>query len=401
MKILVICQHYWPEPYPLPDLCEELVRRGHTVDVITDVPNYPMGITYPEYRRGARRRETHNGVGITRTFTIARRHNAVFRLLNYYSYAWSSSLYAAQLQDDYDVVFANQTSPVMMSSAAYTYAKRHGKKVILYCMDVWPACLAAGGLGESSPIYKFFGWESKRLYNKSDRILITSRMFREYLETRHGVDDAKIAYLPQYAAAQFDALPPTDPDKRTVDLMFAGNVGAAQSLETVLQAAELLQGETALRWHIVGDGSELGHLKALAAEKQLDSVIFHGRKPPEEMPALYAMADAMLVTLTPDPFISLTLPGKVQTYMAAGKPVLAAARGEIPQVIAAAECGWCADAGDAKGLADIALKFMHSSEKKQLGENARRYYEQHFTRERFMATLEAELRRCAGQENDA
>ena len=168
-----------------------------------------------------------------------------------------------------------------------------------------------------------------------------------------------------------------------------------------MQAAELLRGETALRWHIVGDGSELEHLKALAAEKQLDSVIFHGRKPPEEMPALYAMADAMLVTLTRDPFISLTLPGKVQTYMAAGKPVLAAARGEIPQVIAAAACGWCADAGDAKGLADISLKFMHSSEKKQLGENARRYYEQHFTRERFMATLEAELRRCAGQENDA
>ncbi|MFR4258402.1 hypothetical protein [Gemmiger formicilis] len=128
MKILVVCQHYWPEPYPLPDICEELVRRGHTVDLITDVPNYPMGITYPEYKGGARRKEVHNGVNITRTFTIARRHNAVFRLLNYYSYAWSSSWYASHLKEEYDVVFTNQTSPIMMSSAAFAYARKHGKK---------------------------------------------------------------------------------------------------------------------------------------------------------------------------------------------------------------------------------------------------------------------------------
>lgn len=395
MKILVVCQHYWPEPYPLPDLCEELVRRGHTVDLITDVPNYPMGITYPDYRRGARRQEVHNGVKITRTFTIARRHNAVFRLLNYYSYAWSSSHYAGHLREDYDVVFTNQTSPVMMSSAAFAYARKHGKKVVMYCMDLWPACLAAGGIQESSPVYKFFGWESRRLYNKPDRILITSRMFREYLVQHHGVDDGKIAYLPQYAAAQFDTLPAPDPGKKTVDLMFAGNVGAAQSLTTVLQAAELLQDQPQLRWHIVGDGSELEHLKKLAAEKHLDCVVFHGRKPPEEMPRYYAMADAMLVTLTADPFISLTLPGKVQTYMAAGKPILAAAAGEIPQVLAAARCGWCAEAENARDLAQKVRQFLQSPDKAQLGRNARAYYEAHFTRDRFMDTLERELAACA------
>lgn len=397
MKILVVCQHYWPEPYPLPDICEELVRRGHKVDLITDVPNYPMGITYPEYRGGARRREEHNGVQITRTFTIPRRHNAVCRLLNYYSYAWSSSHYAKHLREDYDVVFTNQTSPVMMSSAAFAYARSHGKKVVMYCMDLWPACLAAGGVGESSPIYRFFGWQSRRLYNKPDRILITSRMFREYLMEQHGVAEEKIAYLPQYAAAQFDALPPPDPDKQTVDLMFAGNVGAAQSLTTVLEAAELLRAEPRLRWHIVGDGSELEHLKTLAARKGLDCVIFHGRKPPEEMPRYYAMADAMLVTLTADRFISLTLPGKVQTYMAAGKPILGAAAGEIPRVIADARCGWCAPAGDAAGLARQVENFLHCEDRAQLGRNARAYYERHFTRERFMDTLESELRSHAAQ----
>ena len=124
MKILVVCQHYWPEPYPLPDICEELVRRGHSVDLITDVPNYPMGITYPNYKNGQRRKEKHNGVHITRVFTIARRHNAVFRLLNYYSFMLSSTWYAKHLKEEYDVVFTNQTSPVMMSNAAFAYAKK-------------------------------------------------------------------------------------------------------------------------------------------------------------------------------------------------------------------------------------------------------------------------------------
>ena len=86
MKILVVCQHYWPEPYYLSDVCEELVKRGHTVHVITDVPNYPMGYTYNEYKKGKNRKQIHNGVEITRTFTIPRRNNVIFRVLNYYSY---------------------------------------------------------------------------------------------------------------------------------------------------------------------------------------------------------------------------------------------------------------------------------------------------------------------------
>lgn len=400
MKILVICQHYWPEPYPLTDICEELVRRGHTVDLVTDVPNYPMGETYPGYEKEQRREENHNGVHIIRTFTIPRKHNAFFRLLNYYSYAISSSIYVKKLPDDYDVVFTNQTSPVMMSSAAFVYARKTHKKVVMYCMDLWPACLAAGGVAETSLIYKLFGKVSRKLYNKPDRILITSQMFRDYLTGQHGVAEEKIRYLPQYAAAQFDSAEPQNEEKKTIDLMFAGNIGAAQSLDTVLEAAELLRDETQLYWHIVGDGSELESLKKLATEKKLDNVIFYGRKPAEEMPGYYAMADAMLVTLTADRFISLTLPGKVQTYMAAGKPIIGAATGEIPNVIRAAQCGYCADAEDAESLAQAVRNFIRNPEKNQLGKNARSYYELHFTREMFMNQLEQELRKFALEKAD-
>jgi glycosyltransferase involved in cell wall biosynthesis len=263
-------------------------------------------------------------------------------------------------------------------------------------MDLWPASLAAGGVGENSPIYKLFTGVSRRLYRKADRILITSQMFRDYLKNNFQIPDENIGYLPQYASGQFDQLPEAAP-KDTVDLMFAGNVGAAQSLNTVLEAAELLKDVPKLCWHIVGDGSELENLKQTAAEKGLSQVIFHGRKPPEEMPAYYAKADAMMVTLTDDPFIGMTLPAKVQSYMAAGKPVLAAANGEIPQVLAAAKCGFCAPAGDAKAFADAVRQFLDCPAPTVLGKNARTYYEDHFTKEKFMNTLEQALTALAHQ----
>lgn len=390
MKILVVSQHYWPEPFPSTDLCEGLAARGHEVHVLTDIPNYPMGYIYPEYKGRKNRIEERNGVKIFRAFTIGRRNNILFRMLNYYSFSLSSTAYTRKLDRDYDAVFSIQSSPIMMVKAAVRHAKRCKKQVLYYTMDLWPASLAAGGVGENSPIYKLFTGVSRRLYRKADRILITSQMFRDYLKDNFQIPDENIGYLPQYASGQFDQLPEAAP-KDTVDLMFAGNVGAAQSLNTVLEAAELLKDVTKLRWHIVGNGSELENLKQIAAEKDLSQVIFHGRKLPEEMPAYYAKADAMLVTLTDDPFIGMTLPAKVQSYMAAGKPVLAAANGEIPQVLAAAKCGFCAPAGDAKAFADAVEQFLNCSDPATLGKNARTYYEDHFTKEKFMNTLEQEL----------
>lgn len=394
MKILVVSQHYWPEPFPSTDLCEALASRGHKVHVITDVPNYPMGIVYPEYRRGKRRKEYRNGVRIYRTFTVGRRNNILFRMLNYYSFSLSSSRFSRKLKEDYDVVLAIQSSPIMMVRAALAYAKRCGKKTAFYTMDLWPASLAAGGVGENSPIYKVFFRVSEKLYKRADRILITSRMFREYLQDNFGISQKKIGYLPQYASDALEAVPPKA-EKDTVDLMFAGNVGAAQSLKTVLEAAEILRDEPRLRFHIVGDGSELENLQQLAQDKKLDNVIFHGRKPPEEMPRYYAMADGMIVTLTADPFIGMTLPAKVQSYMAAGKPVLAAANGEIPQVLEEAGCGYCAPAEDGAAFARAVRQFMDCPEKEKLGQNARNYYRTYFTKEKFIVKLEQELEALA------
>ncbi|MBO5340561.1 MAG: glycosyltransferase family 4 protein [Oscillospiraceae bacterium] len=395
MKILVVCQHYWPEPYPLQDICEELVVRGHEVHVVTGVPNYPMGIIYPEYAKGKNRCQVHNGVSIKRTFTIGRRKNVLFRILNYCSYAISSCVHISRMKEEYDVVFACQTSPVIMSAAALKYAGKHGKKSVLYCMDLWPASLTVGGIREDGLIYRILGWASKQIYTRADRILITSEMFREYMNREFGIVNEKIDYLPQHADSVFQYEPMAE-EKDTVDLMFAGNVGKAQSIDTILRAAKLLEQHRELRWHIVGDGSELESCRKLAQRLQLENVLFHGRRPQEEMPDCYALADAMLITLTGDPYISHTLPRKVQTYMAAGKPIVGAANGEIPKTIAKCGCGYCGPAEDPQGLADAVLEFLNCEDKARLGRNARRYYEENFTRSEFMDRIEKELLEAAG-----
>lgn len=389
MKILVVCQHYWPEPYPLADVCEELVKRGHQVQVVTDIPNYPLGKIYSGYRHGKNRDQVHNGVNIHRTFTIGRRNNLIFRFLNYLSFAISSLLYARRMKEEFDVVFANQTSPVTMSCGALAYGKKHHKKVVLYCMDLWPASLVAGGVKDGSLIYKLFWRISKRIYCGADQILISSESFRGYLENNFRIPAERICYHPQYSDLIFESSSPAKKD--TVDLMFAGNVGAAQSIPTILQAAKILEDHKELRWHIVGEGSKLNSCQKMAAEMRLTNVIFHGRKDQSEMPQYFAMADAMLLTMFNDPFVSLTLPRKAQTYMAAGKPIIGAASGEIARVIQKADCGFCANAEDPQGLADAVLKFLQYPDKLRLGDNAKAYYERNFSRDRFMDRLEAAL----------
>ncbi len=396
MKILVVCQYYWPEPYPIADACEELVRRGHEVDVVTGVPNYPIGEIYPGYRWGKNRHQVREGVRITRTFTIGRRKNKFFRFLNYASFALSSCIRVLGLPGDYDVVFTNQGSPVTMSAAAVLYGRKHRKPVVLYCMDLWPASLAAGGVGEQSPIYRAFEKISGVIYRGADRILVTSGQFRDYLCEKFGIDSGIIQYHPQYANGDFCPMEPVA-RKDTVDLMFAGNVGTAQSMETVLEAAARLQERKELRWHIVGDGSAWERTAEQARTLKLENVIFHGRKPQEEMPRYYARADAMLVTLTEDAWISMTLPQKVQTYLAAGKPIIGAANGEIPRTISQSGCGFCAAAGDGAGLARAVEDFLNCPNRNQLGENGRRYYEAHFSRERFMDELEHVLAELISQ----
>lgn len=389
-KILVVCQYYKPEPFRHPDICEELVKCGYDVTVVTGLPNYPMGKIYNGYRHGRKRDEVIEGVRIHRCFTIGRRKGAIYRFLNYYSFVWSSKVYIKRIKQHYDLVYVHQLSPVMMAEAGISYKRKYNVPLILNCLDLWPESLVAGGIHKNSIIYNLFLNISRKIYRQADVILATSKCFSEYFKDKFGINN--VVYLPQYAE---DIFKPEECKKMPddyIDVMFAGNVGTVQSVDTLIEAAKLTKDIQNLRWHIVGDGSEIERMKDLA--EGMNQVIFHGRKPLNEMPKYYAMADAMLIAMKKDAVLSMTLPGKVQSYMAAGKPILGAIDGETQQAINEAGCGICGPAEDAIKLAMNVRAFVLQNDKEQFGINAKDYYDKYFTKGLFMSKLRKEFDKC-------
>lgn len=396
MKILATCQYGFPEPYPFLDPMEELVKRGHTVHAITGMPNYPMGKIYPGYSIFKEKEEVHEGIQITHVPLIPREKNIVFRFLNYHSYPIFAKRRVMQLSGDYDVVFANQTSPVMMVEPAIAYAKKWNKKVVMYCMDLWPASLEVGGVSKNSFIYRYYHKISQRIYTNVDLILVTSKLFKDYFMDEFHIDENKIIYLPQYSVLEQCRME-AEQNKKTTDFVFAGNVGTAQNLQILVNAAEIVEKEKIrdngreIYFHIVGDGQELENLKKIVKERKLKNVVFYGRRPLEEMPKFYAMADAMLVTLTPNKLVSLTLPAKVQSYMTAGKAILASANGEINQVLSESHAGYCAPADDVQGFVENIKKFIMDENRQEYGKNAIKFYEENFSKEKVISRLEKVL----------
>lgn len=388
MKILVICQYYFPEPFRIADICEELVCRGNAVTVVTGVPNYPMGEIYQGYEHGERAQEIVKGVHVVRCPIHPRKKGALHRLWNYYSYPFQSKRALKQLENDFDVVFVYQLSPVMMANAGIWYAKKHHIKSVLYCLDLWPASLNAGGISNGL-IYRWFRRESEKVYSNVNQILISSQSFASYFYEEFGRDDT--LFLPQYAETTYSPSECKKTHDEYVDFMFAGNVGTMQSVDTIIKAAALCKDIRNIRWHIVGDGIDLESCKTLA-EKLDVPVIFHGRQPIEQMPHYYSMADAMLITLKDDPVISLTLPGKLQSYMAAGKPVIGAINGEAKNVIEQFKCGYCVPACDYEKLAAVCRKFVDDrAVHNVMGKNARIAYEREYSKDKFINSLQEDL----------
>lgn len=398
MKILVVCQYYYPEPFRITDICENLVKRGHDVTVLTGLPNYPEGKVLDDYRHSKKRNEAVNGVKIIRCFEIGRGNSHFKLFLNYLSYAVSATLKAEFMKEEFDVVLVNQLSPVMMGIPAMAYKKKHYKKILFYCLDLWPDSLAAGGIKEESRIYKLFYKISKWVYNSADMILVTSGMFKDYFKDTLKINNIDIKYLPQYAEdlfvqSEYDTAAEiaASSENKIYNFVFAGNIGDMQSVETIVKAANELCKQSNIIFHIVGDGSKLNDCKELANHLGLTNVIFYGRRSIDEMPQFYKMANAMLITMKDNKALSYTLPGKMQTYMAAKKPIIGSINGETRRIIEQADCGLCCNAEDYKGLAGLILKFCNSDEKGQMAVNGQKFYFDNYSKERFMTILESEL----------
>ncbi len=394
MKILTVCQYYHPEPFRIHEVCEELVRRGHDVTVLTGLPNYPMGVIPEEYKGGQHRDETVGGVHVIRVKEHPRTPGKVGLARNYVSFVWHACLKALTMKKDFDVIFVYQLSPVLMAIPAYV-AKwfSRTKKIAIYCLDLWPASLESMGIARSSLFYRLMKSVSIRIYKGADRIGYTSRMFEKYFTDELGISGGRYIHIPQFADELFSDVKKTDgsDDKESIDFVFAGNIGMMQSVDTIIKAAAKVKDER-IRWHIVGDGFALDDCKKLCDDMGLnDKVKFYGRLPVEEMPRFYGMADAMIVTLADNDLISYTLPGKIQSYMAAGRPILAAANGEIKTVIEESGCGYCAPAEDETEFARIADLMASSADRPGMSTASAKYYDEHFTKKNHVDLIEQML----------
>lgn len=393
MKILVVCQYYYPENFQITPICEQLAADGYDVTVLTGLPNYPTGIIPEEYKTG-HRDEMLNGVHIIRCHEIGRKKGAAYLALNYLSYVRSASAMVNKLTDDFDIVFVYQLSPVLMGIPGRKYARKHKVPLLLYCCDLWPESMKMYIHSESDPAFKWIKKVSKGIYDSADCIIGQSTSFLPYLKSTHSIPDDKLTYIPAFADETYLTQDFT-PEDETVDFVFLGNLGIAQNLIAVLQAIEKIKDVPRFKVHFVGDGTVLDEMKKYVADHGLgDIVAFYGRRPVEEMPKYYKLADACLVSLKADNATGLTLPSKVQGYMAAGKPIIGMIDGSAKDVIDESGCGICVNAGDIDGLAAGMKDFIEEREKyKDCGSKARQYFIDNFSKAKFMMKLENEIER--------
>ena len=398
MRALIVCQHYYPENFQITPIAEQLAADGGEVTVLAGLPNYPLGMVPDEYKRG-HRDEWINGVHVLRCLEIGRRKGIFWLAANYMSFTLSSLHKAGRLKNDYDIVFIYQLSPILMALPGLKYARKHKVPVLLYCCDQWPESLKVYIKSEKNLLFRIMKRVSRYVYASADKVLCQSSSFVDYLAQTHGLDRDRLEYLPAFADESYlkeDFTPSDD----TVDFVFMGNLGYAQNLPAVISAIEMIRDVPGFLVHFVGDGSWLDKLKAAIREKNLGNIIkIYGRRPVEEMPEFYRLADACLVSLTADNAIGHTLPSKVQGYMAAAKPVIGMIDGSARKVIEESGCGICVAANDIRGMAAAMKDFITNPSKyKDCGRAGRRYFMDNFRKDIFMKRLEDKFAEMTGEE---
>ena len=403
MKILVVCQYYYPESFKVTDVCEALVLDGHEVTVLTGKPNYPTGIVPDEYLGKAHDDEIINGVHVFRCYERGRGKGAVNLAINYASFYFSAMKLVKKMDKDFDIVFSYQLSPIFMALPARWYKIHRNVPMYLYCSDLWPESLKVYLKSESNPVFKWVKKISRKVYESADRISTQSDVFVDYLMDVHNVPSNKLRYIPNFADENYLKEDFT-PNDTSIDFMFMGNIGVAQNVEEVtkcfIEALKRIEKESSvdMRLHIVGGGVKLDDVKAIAEGQSEDiksKIIFYGQRPQDEMPEFYKKADVCIVSLKADNKIGLTLPAKVQGYMAASKPVLGMIDGSCQKVITDAECGICVGSNDTDGMINAFVELATSKDKlNEYGVNARKYFIKNFRKDIHIKAVEEELELC-------
>ncbi len=397
MKILIITQYFWPENFKINDFALRMKDRGHEIVVLTGLPNYPGGKIFEGYGYWKKRKDDYNGIKVIRSLLVPRGKSGGFRLvINYFSFAFFASLTGIfKIKGKFDIIFVYEPSPITIGipSAIMRFIKK--APVCFWVQDLWPESVGIGKI--SSPlIYKFLRVLVKFVYDHSDILLISSSGFAESIKS-FGIDDSKISFLPNWAEDYFKPLNKNiffEHDyifSSGFNLLFAGNIGEAQDFKSIISAAEKLRTFKDIKFIIVGDGRRFEWLKEEIKKRRLyENFTLAGRFPAKQMPYFFSRADALLVSLKKNYIFSLTIPSKLQTYMACAKPILAMLDGEGAKIVQESGAGLTCTSGDYEKLAENILKIynMSESERNIMSNKALDYYIKNFDVDILMDKIE-------------
>jgi glycosyltransferase involved in cell wall biosynthesis len=399
MRILIVSQYFWPENFRINDIAVGLQEKGHQVTVLTGLPNYPEGKFYPGYSFFNKSTENWQGIEIIRAREFPRGRNQSWRLaLNYISFVFFAGWKAFWLKSRFDKVLVFQQSPIFLTIPAIIVKKRQRIPLYVIVQDLWPESLLFTGKTTNKLILQLVLKVSDYIYHQADCLLLPSNGFKDSLSKR-GVDVSAMHYLPNSTESYYQ---PVEKDDKYAQwftgkyhLLLAGNIGEAQGLHLIINAAkELHIQHPDLRWILLGDGRMRVELELLVKELGLENIIFFpGRVAATEVPKWIAWADATLLTLKKDPLFAVTIPSRLQTYMACGKPVLASIDGEAAQLIREADCGLATPAEDTTAFVQVVQQFLQTSVEKQMqwGRHGREYYLRNFERNYLIEKLHQQL----------
>lgn len=401
MRVLVAAQYYEPEPVPKPsEVAEELTKRGHSVTVLTGLPNYPSGVLAPGYKMTPRLHEVINGIPVLRVFEYPYHGRSAFRrTLNYLSFSTAAAM-AAHAVPRPDIIYVFIPPPTLGLSAWVIGSLRRAP-FVCDVQDIWPDEAIMSGILREGAVASVLRGMERFVYSRSSHLMVATDGARSNLLGK-GVPAKKVSVLPHW-------YPITDTSEGITAFLargrrelqasdrfvvtFAGNLGILQGLSTVLDAAERLGSRKDIAFRFIGDGLDRKRLQGIALDRNLDNVLFLEPRSPAEVAPLLAASDCLLVHAVPGPLQQIALPTKTLAYLAAGRPVIAAMNGATAALIREADAGVITGPGDSAALADAItrLSMMPRSDLDALGERGRRFVVERFDKRRIIDRLEGIL----------
>jgi colanic acid biosynthesis glycosyl transferase WcaI len=391
-KLLIVSQHFWPETFRVNDLCDFLQDKNCEIEVLCGIPNYPKGKFFDNYSFFKNRKQYHKGVKVHRALEIPRGNNSNLRIfLNYISFSLFSLFHIPRLlMKRFDKIFIFQTSPVIMATAGILIGRLKQIEATMYVLDLWPENLFSV-LNIKNPILqKLAKSVSHWHYKHADKLIVLSEKMKTRLVDVTSIAPGKIIVIPQVCEKIYE----TDVHDEKLaarfndsfNILFAGSITPAQSFETIITAAKKLNGEgiSNIKWIIVGDGMSRQWLEDEVNKNDLThSFAFEGLRPIEDIPKYNDVADVLVGCLAKSNLLEATIPAKVMSYIASGKPIVLAMDGEIqPLINKTIKCGYVGDAGDAEAFASNIKRIytLSSAERVKMGKRARNYHFKHFER---------------------